>query len=125
VGHAVLAVGYSDSKGHLIVRKLVGDRPWGDPRLLLHALRVSDPVPRASSNDSPINGAHLASRLLGDPNGFRRKFRRNKVAGRNKLPAETGRPHRVPLRADQAAAASRRRGGDLDGGRGTGPSPTC
>ncbi|HWF27238.1 MAG TPA: C1 family peptidase [Mycobacterium sp.] len=58
-GHAVVAVGYSDPKGHLIVRNSWGPS-WGDrgyfymPYEYLTGSKVS-------SDSSPINGAHLAS----------------------------------------------------------------
>ena len=58
-GHAVLAVGYSDAKGHVIVRNSWG-AAWGDhgyfymPYQYLTGSKVS-------SDTSPVSHAHLAS----------------------------------------------------------------
>ena len=58
-GHAVLAVGYSDSKGHLIVRNSWGPS-WGDHGYFYMPYEYLTGA-KASSDDAPINGAHLAS----------------------------------------------------------------
>jgi C1A family cysteine protease len=58
-GHAVLAIGYSDPKSHVIVRNSWG-ASWGDGGYFYmpyHYLTGS----RISSDSSPINGAYLAS----------------------------------------------------------------
>jgi C1A family cysteine protease len=58
-GHAVVAVGYSDSKDQVIVRNSWG-ASWGDHGYFYMPYQYmtgSD----ASSDSSPINGAHLAS----------------------------------------------------------------
>jgi len=58
-GHAVMAVGYSDPKSHIIVRNSWGPS-WGDHGYFYmpYAYLTGS---KASSDGSPINGAHLAS----------------------------------------------------------------
>lgn len=58
-GHAVLAVGYSDPKGHLIVRNSWGDG-WGDHGYFYMPYAYLTGA-KAASDSAPINGAHLAS----------------------------------------------------------------
>jgi len=58
-GHAVLAVGYSDPKGHLIVRNSWGPS-WGDHGYFYMPYEYLTGT-KSSPNDAPINGAHLAS----------------------------------------------------------------
>ncbi|SPM39927.1 Cysteine protease, C1A family [Mycobacterium numidiamassiliense] len=58
-GHAVLAVGYSDAEGHLIVRNSWGPS-WGDKGYFYMPYEYLTGT-KTSPNDSPINGAHLAS----------------------------------------------------------------
>ncbi|WP_082973476.1 C1 family peptidase [Mycobacterium sp. E2327] len=58
-GHAVLAVGYSDPKGHLIVRNSWGPG-WGDQGYFYMPYQYLTGSKNASDS-SPINRAHLAS----------------------------------------------------------------
>ena len=58
-GHAVLAVGYSDAKNQVIVRNSWG-ASWGDHGYFYMPYQYMTGS-KASSNGSPINGAHLAS----------------------------------------------------------------
>jgi C1A family cysteine protease len=58
-GHAVLAVGYSNPKGHLIVRNSWGPS-WGDHGYFYMPYEYVTGS-KASPDSSPINGAHLAS----------------------------------------------------------------
>lgn len=58
-GHAVLAVGYSDPKGHLIVRNSWGDS-WGDHGYFYMPYAYLTGA-KSASDSAPINGAHLAS----------------------------------------------------------------
>jgi C1A family cysteine protease len=58
-GHAVLAVGYSNPKGHLIVRNSWGPS-WGDHGYFYMPYEYLTGS-KASPDSSPINGAHLAS----------------------------------------------------------------
>jgi C1A family cysteine protease len=58
-GHAVVAVGYSDPKGHLIVRNSWGPS-WGDHGYFYMPYEYLTGS-KASSDSSRINGAHLAS----------------------------------------------------------------
>ncbi|OBI50554.1 hypothetical protein A5706_02505 [Mycobacterium sp. E796] len=58
-GHAVLAVGYSDPKGHLIIRNSWGPG-WGDHGYFYMPYQYLTGSKNASDS-SPINGAHLAS----------------------------------------------------------------
>lgn len=58
-GHAVLAVGYSDPKGHLIVRNSWGSS-WGDHGYFYMPYEYLTGS-KAASDSSPINKAHLAS----------------------------------------------------------------
>ncbi len=60
-GHAVLAVGYSDAKNQVIVRNSWG-ASWGDHGYFYMPYQYMTGS-KASSNGSPINGAHLASDL--------------------------------------------------------------
>jgi C1A family cysteine protease len=58
-GHAVLAVGYSDPKSHLIVRNSWGPS-WGDRGYFYMPYEYLTGS-KAGSDSSPINKAHLAS----------------------------------------------------------------
>ena len=58
-GHAVMAVGYSDPKSHIIVRNSWGPS-WGDHGYFYMPYEYLTGS-KASSDGSPINGAHLAS----------------------------------------------------------------
>ena len=58
-GHAVVAVGYSDSKSQVIVRNSWG-ASWGDHGYFYMPYQYMTGS-KASSDSSPINGAHLAS----------------------------------------------------------------
>jgi C1A family cysteine protease len=58
-GHAVLAVGYSDPKGHLIVRNSWGSS-WGDRGYFYMPYQYLTGS-KDGSDSSPINRAHLAS----------------------------------------------------------------
>jgi C1A family cysteine protease len=58
-GHAVVAVGYSDSKNQVIVRNSWG-ASWGDHGYFYMPYQYMTGS-KASSNSSPINGAHLAN----------------------------------------------------------------
>jgi C1A family cysteine protease len=58
-GHAVVAVGYSDPKGYVIVRNSWGPS-WGDAGYFYMPYEYLTGS-TTSSDDSPINGAHLAS----------------------------------------------------------------
>jgi C1A family cysteine protease len=58
-GHAVLAVGYSNPKGHLIVRNSWGPS-WGDHGYFYMPYEYVTGS-KASPDSSPIDGAHLAS----------------------------------------------------------------
>jgi C1A family cysteine protease len=58
-GHAVVAVGYSDPKGYVIVRNSWGPS-WGDAGYFYMPYEYLTGG-TTSSDDSPINGAHLAS----------------------------------------------------------------
>jgi C1A family cysteine protease len=58
-GHAVVAVGYSDPKSHVIVRNSWGSS-WGDHGYFYMPYEYVTGS-KASADSSPINGAHLAS----------------------------------------------------------------
>ena len=58
-GHAVVAVGYNDSKNQVIVRNSWG-ASWGDQGYFYMPYQYMTGS-KASSDSSPINGAHLAS----------------------------------------------------------------
>jgi C1A family cysteine protease len=58
-GHAVLAVGYSDAKSHVIVRNSWG-ASWGDQGYFYMPYQYLTGS-KASSDTSPVSGAHLAS----------------------------------------------------------------
>jgi C1A family cysteine protease len=58
-GHAVVAVGYSDPKSHVIVRNSWGPS-WGDHGYFYMPYEYLTGS-KASADSSPINGAHLAS----------------------------------------------------------------
>jgi C1A family cysteine protease len=58
-GHAVVAVGYSDPKGYVIVRNSWGPS-WGDAGYFYMPYEYLTGS-TTSSDDSPINSAHLAS----------------------------------------------------------------
>jgi C1A family cysteine protease len=58
-GHAVLAVGYSDSKSQVIVRNSWGPS-WGDKGYFYMPYEYMTGA-NTSADSSPINGAHLAS----------------------------------------------------------------
>jgi C1A family cysteine protease len=58
-GHAVVAVGYSDSKNQVIVRNSWGSS-WGDKGYFYMPYQYMTGS-KVSSDSSPINGAHLAS----------------------------------------------------------------
>jgi C1A family cysteine protease len=58
-GHAVVAVGYSDSKNQVIVRNSWG-ASWGDHGYFYMPYQYMTGS-KASSNSSPVNGAHLAN----------------------------------------------------------------
>jgi len=58
-GHAVVAVGYSDSKNQVIVRNSWG-ASWGDGGYFYMPYQYMTGS-KASSDSSPINGAHLAN----------------------------------------------------------------
>jgi C1A family cysteine protease len=58
-GHAVAAVGYSDPKGHVIVRNSWGPS-WGDAGYFYMPYQYMTGTTK-SSDGAPINGAHLAS----------------------------------------------------------------
>lgn len=58
-GHAVLAVGYSDPKRHVVVRNSWGSS-WGDHGYFYMPYEYLTGS-TAGSDSSPINGAHLAS----------------------------------------------------------------
>jgi C1A family cysteine protease len=60
-GHAVVAVGYSDSKSQVIVRNSWGES-WGDHGYFYMPYQYLTGS-KASSDSSPINGAHLVSDL--------------------------------------------------------------
>ena len=58
-GHAVVAVGYSDSKNQVIVRNSWG-ASWGDHGYFYMPYQYMTGS-KASADSSPINGAHLAN----------------------------------------------------------------
>ena len=58
-GHAVLAVGYSDAKGHVIVRNSWG-ASWGDHGYFYMPYQYLTGS-KASSDATPVSNAHLAS----------------------------------------------------------------
>jgi C1A family cysteine protease len=58
-GHAVVAVGYNDSQSQVIVRNSWG-ASWGDHGYFYMPYQYMTGS-TASSDSSPINGAHLAS----------------------------------------------------------------
>ena len=58
-GHAVVAVGYSDSKNQVIVRNSWG-ASWGDHGYFYMPYQYMTGS-KASSDSSPVNGAHLAN----------------------------------------------------------------
>ena len=58
-GHAVVAVGYSDPKSHVVVRNSWGPS-WGDHGYFYMPYEYLTGS-KASADSSPINGAHLAS----------------------------------------------------------------
>jgi C1A family cysteine protease len=58
-GHAVLAVGYSDPKGHVIVRNSWGPS-WGDAGYFYMPYQYMTGT-ATNSDSAPVNGAYLAS----------------------------------------------------------------
>jgi C1A family cysteine protease len=58
-GHAVLAVGYSDPKGHVIVRNSWGPS-WGDAGYFFMPYQYMTGT-TTNSDSAPVNGAYLAS----------------------------------------------------------------